>query len=155
MFRYSSHILICFIAYNFKFPKSFVGEVALCNCGMGLLSSTIVIVIRMRLHQKTIKPPSIPRWEVKHWCSYWKIVMELAKLTDKIHKHVEIIHPRIKKRGCLFVSVNTTFHSSFQLDASSLSATRSQQHISWSSLNYWQIYLLTRIDYFIHISHKN
>ena len=63
-----------------------------------------------------------------------RIVMKLAKLTqkvDKIHDHVKIINPEIKWRESLFVFVRTfiAFHFSSQSDASSLSATKSQQNV--------------------------
>ena len=54
----------------------------LYNCGMGLLPSTIVIVIRMKPQQETMKYPSIPCWEeVKHWGSAGMTTLEELSLS--------------------------------------------------------------------------
>ena len=56
--------------------KSSVGGVGAQQLWMGLLPSTIVIMIRMRFQPRTMKSSSIPCWEVNYWGSVVTITME-------------------------------------------------------------------------------
>ena len=81
----SAQILVCFVAYNLQFLRPLWVGWEPCNWGMGLLPSTIVAMIRMKLKQNTIKYPTIPSWDVINYTG--KGVMELAKLTDKLEQY--------------------------------------------------------------------
>ena len=128
MSRYSVQILICFMANVFQFYNPLWVGWELCHYGMGLLPSTIVIVIRtLRLQQQTIKPPSIPCWEVKDWISIGMITLEELPLNyenwqakwikTKIMSRLSI-HELIEGSLFLYLWVLfTAFHYSFQSDA--------------------------------------
>ena len=107
---------------------------------MGLLPSTFVIGIRMRLQQKTMKTPSIPCWEVRHWgfagitiqeelsWNWQNWQMQLTKSTTMLRSSIQE-----SSEESLCESAFSAFQSSSQSDASCLGATRSQQNVSMIS----------------------
>ena len=138
---YSAQILICFVlflAYIFPCLKSSMGWVGALQLWNGSVAFNYCHSDQKEAAAKDnaiSQHPSLVGQALRfHRDDHTgRTVIELAKLTDqldKTHNNVKIIKSGIKWRGSLFVyaSTFTAFHSISTPDASSLSATRTQQN---------------------------
>ena len=84
MSRYSTQILICFIAYIFQFFYDSVGLVG-NFAGLPVSPLPLSIVIRMRLVIRQSKLPAcLAEVQLAHQNTLWHLCHRLVKLTDKM-----------------------------------------------------------------------
>ena len=131
--RYSAQMLIYFIAYLSQFLKCSVGGVGAQQLWDGPLAFYHCYYDQNEVPAKDNEIslyPLLGSQPLRFCCDDYtrRIVMELAKLTDKmdkIHNHVEIINPGIKWMASLLYLWVLLLHF-IPVPTSSLSATRSR-----------------------------